>query len=818
MPKFILSIFVVCSIWVNAQKPQQWSSAEIYHNIQKLGVLGNVLYLAAHPDDENTRFISYCANEKKLNTAYLSLTRGDGGQNLVGPEIREELGIIRTQELLAARRTDGGIQYFTRANDFGYSKTPEETLEIWDKDKILSDVVWVIRKFRPDIIVCRFPSDGGGGHGHHTASAMLAEEAFDLAADATKYPEQLKYVDVWQPKRLVVNTGRWWNPNISDESEDVVSVNIGGYNAVLGTSYNEIAAQSRTMHKSQGFGSTGTRGNYTEYFEHIKGLKARNDLFDGLTLDWKRVSKASKIEKEIHRILETFSYKHPEKSIEELLELRAKINTVQDIYWQNQKTAQIDEIIKQCLGLYIEAVAESPLKTAEDSLRVSFEIINRSGSDKVKLQSISNPNLSYMEEKDTLLKSNQQHTFEASFQLPNLPISQPYWLKETPDLGAYIVEDQNLIGLPENKPALSFKATFNIYGKYLTYNFPLVYKQNDPVDGEQHEPFVIAPKIVANLSQDVYLFSENKERVFSVTVKALSDSQTAKLEVKLPEGWQAEHDETIQLKKKGDEVTLQIKLTPFENAQNGELELHINGNQAQSLRIIDYNHIPKQTWFPKTQAKLVFVDLHKKNNKIAYFPGAGDIVPELLANIGYEVTILDENSLDNLEQFDAILTGIRFLNVNERAAYIMPKLLSYVKNGGNLIMQYNTAHRLKTDDFAPYKLVLSRARVTEEDAEPTFLASEHEVMNAPNKITKADFQNWVQERGLYFPDEWDENFTPILRWNDKGETPKDGSLLIAPYGKGNYVYTGISFFRELPEGVPGAYKLLVNLISLSPNE
>lgn len=244
MRKNLLTLFILVSTFLYGQMPKQLNSAEIYQEIKKLNVVGNVLYLAAHPDDENTRFISYCANEKLYNTAYLSLTRGDGGQNLIGTEIREELGIIRTQELLAARRTDGGNQYFTRANDFGYSKTPDETLEIWDKEKILGDVVWVIRKFRPDVIVCRFPTSGGGGHGHHTASALLAKEAFSLAGDASKYPEQLKYVNIWQPTRVVVNTGRWWNDSISGDDPGVVTIDIGEYNSVLGTSYNELAARS----------------------------------------------------------------------------------------------------------------------------------------------------------------------------------------------------------------------------------------------------------------------------------------------------------------------------------------------------------------------------------------------------------------------------------------------------------------------------------------------------------------------------------------------------------------------------------------------
>ena len=332
---------------------QQWNSSRILHEIQKLNTLGNVLYLAAHPDDENTRFISYCANEKKMHTGYLSLTRGDGGQNLIGTEIREELGILRTQELLSARSVDGGEQFFTRANDFGYSKNPKETLQIWDKDKILSDVVWVIRKFRPDIVVCRFPPNSKGGHGHHTTSAILAMEAYDIAGDPKMYPEQLEYVQIWQPKRVVVNTGRWWNDNISEDDEGVVAEDIGGYNNLLGESYLEMAAKSRTMHKSQGFGSTGKRGEYVEYFEHLKGDAADKSLFEGIDFSWNRIQSDSKLQLKLNELINQFDHDNPANSVRNLLELRYMISRLNDDFWKEKKMTQIDEILRQCLGLFV---------------------------------------------------------------------------------------------------------------------------------------------------------------------------------------------------------------------------------------------------------------------------------------------------------------------------------------------------------------------------------------------------------------------------------------------------------------------------------
>lgn len=804
-----------------AQKPQQLSSAEIYQKIQKLNVLGNVLYLAAHPDDENTRFIAYSANEKLFNTAYLSLTRGDGGQNLIGTEIREELGIIRTQELLAARRTDGGQQFFTRANDFGYSKTPQETLKIWDKDKILADVVWVIRKFRPDVIVCRFPTDGGGGHGHHTASALLGVEAFDLAADKNAYPEQLKHVNVWQPKRIVVNTGRWWNPDISADDEGVVAEDIGKYNKLLGTSCNEIAAKSRTMHKSQGFGSTGARGEHLEYFEHLKGEQAKESLFDGINTSWSRLKGQDYIGKFINDILTNYKLDAPEKSIPLLITLKKELKKIDNTFWRQKKIEEVDYLIKHCVGLYIEAKADDYYATNGDSVKVSFELINRSLPE-LKIKSIKAKAIGYSYEKEQQLLKNENLTIEQAFQIPDdLPVSQPYWLDKQGTLGTYNVSDQLTIGKPENDAAISFDVTLVIDGEELTYNYPLIYKWNDPVKGELYRPFVVVPPVFINFSEELQLFSDLEKRDIELTIKAAKANIKGNLNITIPRGWKfVQTSFDIDLTKKGQEQKVRLEVSPLAEAQIGNLKASIaikGESYGKALNTITYDHIPTQIYMPQAQTKLVFVDLKTKGNKIGYFAGAGDKIPEALTSIGYKVDELTENSLDltNLSQYDAIVVGIRAVNVNDRFGFVAPKLLKYVENGGTLVMQYNTRHRLKTDDFAPYTLKLSRDRVTEEDAEVTFLKPEHAVLNSPNKITKADFDGWVQERGLYFPNEWDKDkYDAILSWHDKGEEAKEGSLLVAKYGKGHYVYTGISFFRELPAAVPGAYRLFVNLISL----
>ena len=812
---FVLSFFF--NLLLFSFSAQQLSGSEIYHQIKKLNVLGNVLYLAAHPDDENTRFISYCANEKLLNTGYLSLTRGDGGQNLIGTEIREELGIIRTQELLSARRVDGGQQFFTRANDFGYSKTPEETLKIWDKEKILSDVVWVIRNFRPDLIVCRFPIDGKGGHGHHTSSALLAMEAFDLAADSLAFKEQLKHVSIWKPKRMVVNTGRWWNSNISDNDPGVVSLDIGGYNDLLGTSYNELAALSRSMHKTQGFGSTGNRGEFLEFFEYLKGDTASNELFESLDFSWDRTSKNVAIQSLTSDIIRNFSLSSPSQSIPRLLKLRTAISKLEDEYWKEIKMKEVEDLILQCSGLYIEMTTLSSKKSNEDSVSFNLEIINRSNI-KMKLKSISCKEFNFYKKLSKSLKENQKNVLKNKAIIPaKLPISQPYWLEKPSFLGAYNVDSLQLIGRAENNPSAEFLISVEVGDATIEYKRPLIFKWNDPVKGEQNKNWIVCPKVTANIDQKVMIFSDESAQKILVTVVAHSGNQNGDINIIHPQGWKVIGPTEYSLKTVDEELVLEYFISPLKNANSGVLKVQINGVDVNAMNTIVYDHITEQRWFPKSELQLVHLNLNTVPIKIGYLMGAGDLVDQHLKILKYDINQISTKdlTLKDLKIYDVVITGVRFFNVEEKAPYISNLLLKYVNQGGNLVVQYNTSYRLKTKDFYPYPLQISRDRVTQEDAQVTFLNDSHPVMNFPNKLTKNDFNNWVQERGLYFPNVWSKEYQPIFSWNDINEEPKKGSLLIAKYGKGYYTYTGISFFRQLPAGVSGAYKLLVNIISLN---
>ena len=829
--KKLVSLIFLClfsSLLTFAQVPKKPTSGDIYQSIQKLNFLGTVLYIAAHPDDENTRLISYFSNDVKAQTAYLSLTRGDGGQNLIGPEIRELLGVIRTQELLAARRIDGGQQFFTRANDFGYSKHPDETLEIWNKEEVLKDVVAVIRKFKPDVIINRFNhKTPGTTHGHHTSSAMLSSEAFELAASST-YKTHLTNDATWKPKRLLFNTS-WWFYGSRENFEkadktNLISLDIGTYYVNKGLSNSEIASLSRSKHQSQGFGSTGTRGSQTEYLEFLKGdFPKNNNVFDGIDTSWNRVNGGGKIGKLLLKVEEEYNFKNPSTSLPDLIKAYQLISVLNDEHWKNIKTKEIKQIIAACSGLYLEAVANNSSTTKNATNTLKIEAINRSNFN-ISLSSIEVNPLNISEEKEMVLNQNKSQKFSIDIKIPSeINETFPYWLSKKGSLGMYMVTDKNLIGLPETPRSIfvNFKLDFN--GVPISFTKEIVYKYNDPVKGEVYKPFEILPEVSATFKEKVYVFANGDPQIISVKVKSNREHLVGKLTLKVPENWFVEPvKHSFNLVQKGEEQSFNFKVTPSSTQSEGIISPIIEiGDKTYTNELIeiDYNHIPFQSIIMPSEAKVVRLNIQKKGQVIGYIQGAGDAVPTSLRQIGYTVVELNEKDItpDKLENFDAVILGIRAYNTSERAKFYQKHLHNYVKNGGTMIVQYNTNHRLKVKEVAPYPLKLSRDRVTDENSKVIITNANHELLNYPNKITEKDFDGWVQERGLYFPNEWDAKFESVLGMNDKNETVKKGSLLIAKYGDGNFIYTGLSFFRELPAGVPGAYRLFANMLSVGKN-
>ncbi|KFE72192.1 PIG-L family deacetylase [Hyalangium minutum] len=804
-----------------AQAPRQPHAGELAAGFRRLGVVGSVLYVAAHPDDENTRFLAWLASGRGIRTGYLSLTRGDGGQNLIGTEQDELLGLIRTQELLAARRIDGAEQLFTRARDFGYSKSAEETLRIWNKDEVLADVVLAIRRFQPDAIVTRF-SNRPPNHGQHTASALLAEEAFEAAADPQRFPEQLGALKPWKADRLLQNVASWDLPPNTDMSV-YPKVDVGGFDPLLGRSWGEVAAESRSQHKSQGFGVAAERGPLLEYFQPLAGTRPVSDPFEKLEFSWRRWPGTEKIVQAVEEAQRGFDPRAPHQSIPALLRVHEAISALPaDHPWKALKLRETEALVAACAGLFLEARAAEASAVPGSQVALNLMALNRSPA-ALKLVSVTLPGGETVDA-GTELAVNAPFKLSKTVALPEeASISTPYWLRK-PVAGAALFEvpDRALIGRPEGDPALSVSFVYEAGGKRFTGVRPVVYAWVDPVRGELYRAFEIVSAVTATLDREVLMFPNGKAQPVSVVLAAGKAEASGKARLEVPQGWKVEPAEIpFQLGARGDERTVQFQLTPPKGAtERGLLRVVVDsGGRSESWRVrqVNHDHIPPQAVRQPSEAQLVPFTLVTKVRRIGYIPGPGDRVAESLAAVGYEVTLLPEERLasEKLERFDAILVGVRAFNATPRLGLHRDRLLKYVEQGGRLIVQYNTNSRVGplSGLISPYPLEIGRDRVTDETATMTPISLVEPLMSAPNRLGPADFQGWVQERGLYFASKWDEKYRPVFSMNDPGEEPLRGGLLVARHGKGSFAYTGIAFFRQLPAGVPGAYRLLANLLA-----
>ncbi len=814
-------ILLTCSSLLSAQTTQT-SSADILQSLQKLNTVATVLYVAAHPDDENTRLLAYLAKEKKFRTAYLSLTRGDGGQNLIGSEQGDMLGVIRTEELLAARKVDGAEQYFTRAVDFGYSKNPAETFTHWDKKTILGDVVLTIRRLRPDIIICRFPTTGEGGHGHHTASAMLALEAFALAADSTAFTDQLREVKVWQAKRILWNTFNFGTTNTT--APDQFKLDVGAYNVLEGKSYGEIAAESRTNHKSQGFGSAAQRGSSIEYFKLMNGDALVSDIFEGVNSTWSRLPKGASIGSKIDKCIKGFDPLHPERSVSALLELH-KLLKVQSLLngkssYYYTKMLELEQIIFQCAGIWMECNAKDLVAIPGEKVKLTAQFLVRNPAT-VRLMSVAfdgNTDTTVREviKHNTLLRCTRDVTVPE-----NTLYTDPYWLKLPHEQAIHIVHQPKMIGLPQTDCPLNATYTFIIGKSEFKVVKPVVFKLTDPVLGEYYKPLEILPPVTVTPMRSVMVTGDDQEKSLFFLVKTNVDNFEGTLNVKMTSKLDVRVlNPSFTLEKKGDEKLIEVKVKIKDPQFSGNLKAYVMRNDKRyglAIQRIAYNHIPHRFILKEADVKLVRTDLKMAGKKLAYIEGAGDDVAECLSDIGYSVTTLNNEQLmnDDLSSYDAIVVGIRAFNTNEKLYLAQDRLMAYVKNGGRLIVQYNTNSRVGplNAGIGPYKFTISRNRVTDERAEVRFVNDSLRVLQYPNAITQNDFKNWVQERGIYFATEVDSAYQYVFDMNDPNEKSDKGALITANYGKGYFVYTGLAFFRQLPAGVPGAYRLMINLLS-----
>lgn len=791
------------------------SASEIQLDMQKLNQLGSVLYFAAHPDDENTRLIAWLAQEKKYRTGYLSLTRGDGGQNLLGIDLGIDLGLIRTEELLAARSIDKGEQFFSSAYDFGFSKTHQETFQFWDHQTALEEAVWIIRKFQPDVIITRFPPDPRGGHGHHQASAILAHEAFIAAADKNKFPEQLKTLHTWQAKRLVWNTANFGGQN--NTSDEQLKVDIGHYNALLGKSYGEIASKSRSQHKTQGFGAAASRGTSIEFFEHVAGEPSRETLMDGIETSWQRIPNSGNIQQLIKKLISEYQPTEPQQSIENLIKLKKALENLSlsnehplnanQQYWLTQKKSEVADLIVSCAGLWAEAYTDQGHQVANREFTIQLESIVRNPNTEIELLEVNGTPVNAIFKTNNLWRGTTKTTIDK--------ISQPYWLVEPHTTGKFNIPIES-VGFPNNPdyPTVSF--TFKVNDERITLDRKIKQRFVDPVHGELYDPLVVLPPLTVETASEFVLARNKTEQTIELTFTrhdSLLDDFTVTIEP--ISGWKLSTNSFNLVFGQENTLTCTLTVKPLSDTREiAVVRFKYNNKALHHIKTLAYDHIPSITWFPTSAISLQNITLENPVQHIGYLAGAGDLVAESLQKIGMNVTYLSEKDLNlhNLKKYDAIVVGVRYFNISKNGSATLRKLLEYAYEGGVVLSQYTVNNKLSTDKLGPYEFGLSRSRVTQEDAKVS-LDKNDPSLNFPNKITEADFEGWIQERGLYFAENIDKKYRTPLNMNDNGEQPHKGSLLITSYGKGKFVYTSLAFFRQLPAGVPGAYRLFVNLLT-----
>jgi LmbE family N-acetylglucosaminyl deacetylase len=794
--------------------------SEVLRQLRGFREMGSVLYIAAHPDDENTELITYFARGRNYRTAYLSLTRGDGGQNVLGPEFGTEIGVIRTQELLAARHIDGGRQYFSRAVDFGFSKDYRETLRIWDRQQVLSDMVRVIREFRPDALITRFSPIPGRTHGHHTASTVLALEAFKLAGDPKAFPEQR--LKPWQAERILWNESIYQHDDIGGAQQ--ARIGVGGPDPVTGELFTDIAGHSRSMHQTQGFGNftiPGRNGPRFETFQLLDGAPMTSDVLDGVDTTWNRVPGGAKIGKRADQIIAQFDSQNPAASVPELLQLREELAALPtDDAVVVEKREQLDRILQACLGLEVQTTISQADVVPGEKMNLHHSVVIRSGIP-VRWVAVRYPANKQAIDMEIELLTNQPRSLDSTPTLPgDTPVSQPYWLREEGTPGLFRVDDPSLIGRPENPPVFPVEQVFAIGGQTLVVPDQAVQVTTNSAHREIRRRIEVIPPVSLDFVSDIALLAPGTSHPVEIEMISSRDDLTGLVRLEAPDGWNVSPaEQPFHLATVGQRAQFQFTITAPPQTATARIlaDAEIGGMRYRTQRVeINYPHIPPLLLQPPASLKAVSLELATRGQTVGYLPGAGDSVAENLKQMGYSVQMLDDTKLapEQLRGLDAVVIGVRAFNVRANLASQLPVLFAYVENGGTVVAQYNRPDGLKTEQLAPFELHLSGDRVTDVNAPVTFLTPDHPVLNSPNKISSADFGGWVQERGIYFPNQWDEHFTPILAFNDPGESPLKGGLLVAPYGKGYFVYTGLVFFRELPAGVPGAFRLFANLISL----
>ncbi len=764
----ILVLLVSAPVWAQRELS---GAAKIQLSLKRLANTSSALMVAAHPDDENNSLLAWLARGRGARTGYLSLTRGEGGQNLLGAEQGFELGVIRTQELLEARRIDGAEQYFTSAIDFGFSKTAAETLRVWGREKTRREIVGILEEFRPDIVILRFSGTPADGHGHHQASAMLAKEAVETLAQAGG----------WRVKRVFHNLFG------AAGGREAVAVDAGEFDPVLGFSYAEIGAMSRSVHRTQAFGAPQRKGAAPVYLAVVWGEPAKNDPFEGIDTSWNRLPGGAPVAHLLAKAQAQFRPERPQDILPLLAEARSIAARLQDPA-AKRKLPEFDETMALCAGLWLDAAADKWAESAGRILNVTLTAVQRLPAGVEWL-----------------------HGSLAGAAAPGLPVKLEWNRPHTQQLKVKM------------QPGLEAVFRLRIQGVETEIRRRVLYRWVDPARGELTRELSVVPPVAIAMPPAPLVFGEVKPRELSVRLTATTGGAAGELRLELPPGWSAlPPSQHFNLAAIGDITALTFRLQPPPGESVGAAlaVAQVNGERVTSgMKVIEYPHISPQTILLESRVGLVRADIKTLARNAGYVMGAGDEIPAALEQIGCTVTLLSDEALKSadLARFDVIITGVRAYDVRPALKAVRSRLFDYVAGGGTLVVQYNRleSERGRTSDFpwGPAPFQINRARVTEEDAPVKFLDPASPLLRVPNRITERDFEGWVQERGLYFASRWDSPLKPLFSMHDNGEAPLEGGTLYAPVGKGAFVFTALAWFRQLPAGVPGAYRIFANLMS-----
>lgn len=849
--------------------PEDRGASGLALALRRLQTIASVLHTAAHPDDESTDLLAYLARGLGARVAYLSLNRGEGGQNGIGPELGESLGVLRTEELLAARKLDGAEQYFTRAFDFGFTRSADETLQKWNKEEILGDMVRVIRTLRPLVIVNGFSGTPRDGHGQHQVAGLLTPAAIKAAADARRFPEQIK--EGLQPWHVLKFYQRVFEPG----KTPVATFDVGKFDPVLGRSYAELAAEGRSKHRSQDFGMIQMRGSVLRAFwrqeSKVDAPEKETSLFDGIDVSLTGIAyfagegaNAKRLLRPLARIKEIAAqalaeYQPQEplgitpKLAEGLREVRALRRQLEALDAEPRATvdallarkeAEFADALIKAHGVVVDALSNTEIVTPGEALEVTANIYigngpkpaGVNGKDAVRLSAPQNWRVEPLEvEADQpqtpspFFRGRERADIAARFRVSvpnNEPPTEPYWLARPRTREQFDWDKMMPVTLPFAPPRLSARVELTLAGERVTINQPVEYRYADKTFGEFRRELKVAPALTLIVRPSLLVMPQGAQGATrEVSVEITHNARRATngtLKLVAPPGWKVEGDNpSLSFVRPGEKASRRFRVTPPADA-GGTFKLRAvaaaDGREYTSgYTAVAYPHIETHFIYHPAETKAEVFDVKVAAGlKVGYVPGSGDDTVAALEQLGVNVKTIDEAELasGDLSVYDTIILGIRVYEVRDDVVANNKRLLDYVNNGGTLIVQYNKQEFVTRGQLAPYPVKMAGGlRVTDETAPVKILAPDHPLFNFPNKITDEDWKGWVQERGLYFLSEWDAHYTPLLASSDEPGKELRGGQLIADYGKGHYIFTAYAWFRQLPAGVPGAYRMLANLVS-----